>query len=131
MIEIRKFSECEFTPNILYEIVKNETKYYKYLHIGGYIRAPNCSCTPHTLVGAYWENYGDKNEKFIHIIEHSNEPDWADKIYVKYDKEYVYKTLYNNAEFEYNQHMEKANFYKQRMKNYKKILNKYEKENQK
>ena len=67
MIEIRKFSECEFAPNILYEITKNETQFYRYLKVGGYIRGPNCDSD--SIVGAYWENYNTVDEHFINVIK--------------------------------------------------------------
>ena len=67
MIEIRKLSECEFAPNILYEITKNETQFYRYLKVGGYIRGPNCDSD--SIVGAYWENYNTVDEHFINVIK--------------------------------------------------------------
>lgn len=121
MIEIRRFVDCEFAPNILYEVVKNETKFYQYLEVGGYIRGPNCDS--HSIVGAYWRNYGEENEKFITIIRNMSEPDWKSKILVKYDKEKVYKTLYNNAKGGYEHFLSVTKGYEEQMKKYEDVLN--------
>lgn len=140
MIEIKKFSECEFAPNILYEIVKNETKYYQNLHIGGYIRGANC--ISNSIVGAYWEDtIYDKYDvscminqlankendfcykQFHNIYKNLSEMDWRDKIFVKYDKEYVYKTLYNNAKQEYEYYLDVAEMCKKKMEKYQGVLN--------
>lgn len=121
MEEVRRFLDCEFAPNILYEIVKNETKYYQHLQVGGYIRGPNCNS--HSIVGAYWENYGEENEKFIEIIRNMSEPDWKSKIFVKYDKEKVFKTLYNNAKGGYEHFLSVAKGYENQMKQYEDVLN--------
>ena len=121
MTEIRKFSDCEFAPNILYEIVRNETKYYEHLEVGGLIRGPNC--ISHSIVGAYWKNYGKENEKFTNIIMNISEPDWKDKIFVKYDKEKVYKTLYDNAKGGYEHFLSIAKDYENQMKRYEYVLN--------
>ena len=141
MIEIKKFSECEFAPNILYEIVRNETKYYKHLHAGGYIRNANCDLM--SIVGAYWgntihddydvdcminrlvnkENDFCYNKQFRNIYKNLLEMDWRDKIFVKYDKEYVYKTLYNNAKQEYEYYLDITEMCKKKMEKYQGVLN--------
>ena len=121
MIKIKKLSECEFAPNILYEIVRNETKYYQYLKVGGFIRGPNCNS--HSIVGAYWENYGKENEHFMDVIRNIAESDWKDKIFVKYDKEYVYKTLYNNAKQEYEYYSDITEMCRKKMEKYQGVLN--------
>ena len=121
MIEIRKFSECEFAPNILYEITKNETQFYRYLKVGGYIRGPNCDSD--SIVGAYWENYNTVDEHFINVIKNLAEPDWKDKIFVKYDKKLVYETLYDNARGGYEHYLSIAKDYEAKMKRYEAVLN--------
>lgn len=121
MTEIRRLVDCEFAPNILYEVVENKTDYYQYIKVGGLIRGPNCN--PSSIVGAYWENYGEENEKFISIIRNMSEQDWKSKILVKYDKEKVYKTLYNNAKGGYEHFLSIANGYEKQMKEYEDVLN--------
>lgn len=123
MIEIKKFSDCEFAPNILYEIVKNENEPnsgYSRLKVGGLIRGPNCDSE--SIVGAYWENFGKENARFEHIYGSRLQRDWKDKIFVKYDKEQVYKTLYNNAKDGYEHFLSIAESYEDQMKRYKEVL---------
>lgn len=121
MIEIRRFSDCEFVPNVFYEVVENKTDTYQHIKVGGYIRGPNCESD--SIVGAYWKNYGEENEKIISIIRNRNEEDWKSKILVKYDKEKVYETLYDNAKGGYEHFLSIAKGYENQMKHYEDVLN--------
>lgn len=121
MTEIRKFSDCELAINIFYEVVENKTDTYEFIKVGGLIRGPHCNSN--SIVGTYWENYGKENEKVISIIRNRNEEDWKSKILVKYDKEKVYKTLYDNAKGGYEYFLSIAKGYEEQMKQYEDVLN--------
>ena len=121
MIEIRKLVDCEFAPNILYEIVENKTDCYQFIKAGELIRGPNCNSD--SIVGACWKNYGKEDEKSINIIKNISEPDWKSKILVKYDKKKVYKTLYVNAKGGYEHFLSIAKSYENQMKEYEDVLN--------
>lgn len=125
MTEIKRFSECEFDPNLIYEIVKNENDpncWYgcKRLKVGGFIRGPNCEGA--FVARGYWENYGKENEKFKFIYESRQHRDWKDKIFVKYDKEQVYKTLYYNAKDGYDHYRLVAEGFMSQMDRYAEVL---------
>lgn len=125
MIEIKRLSECELAPNLLYEIVKNENDpncWYgcKRLKVGGLIRGPNWEGAP--VAGGYWENYGKENEKFKFIYKSKQYQDWKDKIFVKYDKEQVYKILYNNVKNDYDYYISVAESLKSQMDKYVEVL---------
>ena len=125
MTEIKRLSECELAPNLLYEIVKNENDpncWYgcKRLKVGGLIRGPNWESA--LVAGGYWENYGKENEKFKFIYKSKQYQDWKDKIFVKYDKEQVYKTLYNNVKNDYDYYISVAESFKSQMDKYAEVL---------
>ena len=63
-----------------------------------------------------------ENEKFKFIYKSKQYQDWKDKIFVKYDKEQVYKTLYNNVKDDYNYYMSVTERLKSQMDKYAEVL---------
>ena len=59
----------------------------------------------------------------VNLDPAGNEEDWGDKILVKYDKEKVYKTLYDNARGGYEYFLSVAKGYEEQMKQYEDVLN--------
>ena len=101
MIEIKPFSECEYAPNILYKVVRNETLNYQNVKVGDLIRLPNIESN---CIFCYWRQENSKNlydavfDNFRQAYKCMSELDWADKIFVEYDFDAVYKVLISNAQ---------------------------------
>ena len=109
MTEIKPFYECEYAPNILYKVVENKTEHYQNIKKGYLIRLPNCN--PPNCPFCYWDNNSEFHQEMnSHFYE-----DWAKKIYVEYDREFVGKTLINNAKEEHEHYKELADMAEKRM----------------
>lgn len=118
MTEIKKLSECEILPNLYYEVVENKTKAYQYcLKVGDYVRlASNNDCH----VG--YRLSKDEN-KCTQLYLCMAELDWANKVFVEYDKDLVYKCLYENAKRNYEHYLNLAENCKKQMQECEEKLN--------
>ena len=118
MTEIKKLSDCEIFPNLYYKVVENKTKAYQYcLKVGDYVRLVSNSdyCVGYRLSK-------DENE-YTQLYLCMSELDWANKVFVEYDKDLVYKYLFENAKSNYEHYLNLAENCKKQMRECEEKLN--------
>lgn len=103
----RQFSTVPYAPNLIYTVVKNDSKTCGNIKPGDKIRLPN---VPGSCTLCYWRE--DDNYTRMHEVANCRFPeDWQSKILVEFDDNEVRNILIENAEDEikhYENEKEKA-----------------------
>lgn len=113
MIEIKKLSECEILSNFYYKVVENKTEAYQYcLKVGDWVRLASSN--------DYYVGYRlSKDEsKYTQLYLCMTELNWATKVFVEYDKDLVYKCLYEKYKNDYEYYLNLAENCKKQMQKY-------------